>query len=118
MAAETEYVTIDNQLRLVLFGLECRLDVEFAPDVVERIFADSDSLRGDSREKRYTLWSGPRLKVTGVVAAYEPEDVLLTVESNKPLSLSLSAIIKRAKIQCYRLERYQASGTPFVPLPF
>ena len=98
-------MTIDNQLRLVLFGLECALDVEFAPAVVEQIFTDSNVVRGDNKDKRYTLWSEPKLTVSGVVEAYEPEDVLLTVESNKPFSPLLSAIVLRAKYQYYRLER-------------
>ena len=115
MVTETEYVTIDNRLRLVLFGLECALDVEFSPAVVEQIFSDSE--RTSSAEKRYTFWVNPRLKVTGYVEAYEPEDVLLTVESNKPFSPSLPAIVERAKYQHYRLERWQDSETPSVYPP-
>ena len=116
MITETQFVTIDNQLRLVLFGLECALDVEFAPAVVEQIIADSHSVRGDDKDKQYTLWSEPKLKVNGVVEAYEPDDVLLIVESNKPSSPSLSAIVERAKYQHYRLEQWQDSESSFVYL--
>lgn len=114
MITKTQFVTIDNQLRLVLFGLECALDVEFAPAVVEQIFTHSHSLRGDDKDKRYTLWSEPKLKVSGVVEAYEPDDVLLTVEANKPFSPSLPAIVERAKYQYYRLERWWDSELLFV----
>jgi len=121
MATETQLVPIDNQLRLVLFGLECALDVEFAPDVVEQIFADAQA---DARnEKRYTLWLGPRLKVTAHVArlkvtahveGYEPEDLWLTVEAHTPFNPTLPAILERARYQAYRLERWQESEPPAV----
>ncbi len=110
MPAETEYVTINNQLRLVLFGLECAIDVEFAPDVVEQIFIDT---RSDSRsEKHYALWSGARLKVKGYVEDYEPEALWLTVEADRPFRPSLAALVEKAKYQAYRLERWQESETP------
>ena len=115
MAIETQYVNIDNELRLVLFGLECILNVEFDPAAVEQIFADSKSLRGDNNDKRYTLWAGPKVKVTGLVEAYEPEDVLLTVKSDKSLSPPLPAIMERAKYHYFRLERWQDSTISFVP---
>lgn len=112
MATETQLVPIDNQLRLVLFGLECALDVEFAPDVVEQIFADAQA---DARnEKRYTLWLGPRLKVTAHVEGYEPEDLWLTVEAHTPFNPTLPAILERARYQAYRLERWQESEPPAV----
>ena len=42
LVTETQLVTIDNQLRLILFGLECALDAEFSVDVVEKIFSDCE----------------------------------------------------------------------------
>ena len=42
LVTETQLVSIDNQLRLILFGLECALDVEFPVDVVEKIFSDCE----------------------------------------------------------------------------
>ncbi len=85
--------------------MECVLDVEFAPDVVEQIFLDAQS---DSRsEKRYTLWSGLDLKVTAWADDYEPGDLWLTVEARKPFSPSLPAILERAKYQAYRLGQWQ-----------
>ncbi len=107
MVTETECVTIDNQLRLVLFGLECALDVEFSPAVVEQILSDYSSDHVSIEVKWYTLWAGPRLKVTGRVKDYEPGDIWLTVGGRNQLKPPLAAITERAKYQAYRLERCQ-----------
>lgn len=104
MASETQLVPIDTQLRLVLFGLECALDVEFSVEAIEKIFSDSEE--DAVGEKRYTLWAGPRLAVTGLVEEYEPADVLLTVEGLKTFSPSQRVIVERAKYQAYRLNKH------------
>ena len=103
MVRETQPVTIDNQLRLVLFGLECALDVEFPVEAVGKIFSDCEE--DAVSEKRYVLWAARRQKVTGYVQDYEPGDILLTVETPKPFSPSLAAVIERAKYQAYRLKK-------------
>ena len=103
MVTETQLIAINDQLRLILFGLECALDVEFSVEAVEKIF--SDGAEDAVSEKRYTLWSGPRLKVTGLVEQYEPGDLWLTVESTKVLSPTLPAILERTKYQVYRLDK-------------
>ena len=105
MVSETHLVIIDNQLRLVLFGLECVLNAEFSVEAVEKIFSDSDE--DAVSEKRYTLWVAKYHKVTGYVQDYEPGDIWLTVESVKAFSPLLSTIIERAKYQAYRLERWK-----------
>ena len=103
MVRETQPVTIGDQLRFVLFGLECVLDAEFPADVAEKIFSDCEE--DAVSEKRYMLWAARRQKVTGYVQDYEPDDILLTVETPKPFSPSLAAVIERAKYQAYRLEK-------------
>lgn len=101
MFTETQLVTIDDQLRFVLFGLECALDAEFSVDVVEKIFADSK--QNAVSQKHYTLWAAKRQGVTGQVNEYEPGDIWLTVQSPKPVRPPLAAIIERAKYHVYRL---------------
>ena len=103
MMSEAQIAAIDDQLRLVLFGLECALDVEFSVEAAEKIFSDSEE--DAVSEKRYTLWTGPRLTVTGLVEEYEPGEVLLTVEGVKTLSPSLAVILERAKYQVYRMDK-------------
>lgn len=103
MVTETQLITIDDQLRLILFGLECALDAEFSVEAVEKIF--SDGAEDAVSEKRYTLWDGPRLKVTGFVEQYEPEDIWLTVQSAKVFTPTLPIIVERAKYQIYRLDK-------------
>lgn len=103
MVKDSQLLPIDDHLRLVLFGLECALNVEFSPDIVECIFCDSEH---DARqEKRYLLSAGPHLKVTGYMEEYEPEEIWLTVESDKAYAALLSAIFERAKSQVYRLAK-------------
>ena len=102
MFTQTQLVTINNQLRFVLFGLECALDAEFLVDVVEKIFADAE--QDAVNEKRYTLWAVKHQAVTGQVDEYEPGDIWLTVQNPKPCSPSLAAIIERAKYQVYSLD--------------
>jgi hypothetical protein len=106
MFTETQLVTINDQLRFVLFGLECALDAEFSVDAVEKIFSDGE--QDAVSEKRYKLWAVKRQSVTGYVEAYEPADVWLTVQSLKPFAPSLRAIIERAKYQAYRLSPDEA----------
>lgn len=101
MFTKTQLVTIDDQLRFVLFGLECALDAEFSVDVVEKIFSDGE--QDAVSEKCYTLYAAKHQSVTGFVEAYEPEEVWLTVQSQKPFAPSLWAIVERAKSQVYRL---------------
>jgi hypothetical protein len=101
MFTETQLVTIDNQLRFVLFGLEYALDVEFSVDVVEKIFSDGE--QDAVSEKNYKLWAVKHQVVMGYVKAYEPEEVWLTVQRTKPFTPSLLTIIDRAKYQAYRL---------------
>ena len=103
MSAETQLITIDDQLRLILFGLECALDVEFPVEVAEKVWSDGEE--DGVTEKRYTLWTGPRLRVTGIVEEYEPGDIWLTVKSAKPFSPALLTIRERAKYQAYRLDK-------------
>ena len=104
MTAETQLIAIGDQLRLILFGLECALDVEFSVQAVENIF--SDGTEDAVHEKRYTLWTGPRLRVTGIVEEYEPGDIWLTVKSAKPFSPALLTIRERAKYEAYRLDKH------------
>ena len=100
MVTETQLVSIDNQLRFVLFGLECALDAEFSVEAVEKIFFDGE--QDAVSEKHYKLWAVNHQIVTGHVEAYEPEDIWLTVQTQKPFNPSLAAIVERAKYQVYR----------------
>ena len=110
MFTETQLITIDNYLHLILFGLECALDVEFSVEAVEKLFSDGEN--DAVSEKRYTLWTGRHLMVTGIVEEYEPQDVLLTIQSVKAFSPSFTAIVERAKYQAYHLEQRQEIEAP------
>lgn len=103
MVRETQPVTIGDQLRFVLFGLECVLDAEFPADVAEKIFSDCEE--DAVSEKRYVLRAAKHQKVFGYVQDYEPGDIWLTVETAKALSPSLSSIVERARYQVYRRDK-------------
>lgn len=92
-------------MRFVLFGLECALNVEFNPSVVEQVFSDAEN--DMVSEKRYTFWSGPGVEVTGHVEEYEPGDLWLTVRSRQGFKPSLSEIAERAKFQMLRWAKWQ-----------
>lgn len=94
---------IDDQLRFILFGLECALNVEFNPAEVERLFDDAE--RDPARGGEYIFWQGRGLSVTGHVDTYEPYGMDLRVESRRPVVPSLSEIVERAQYQVYRIER-------------
>lgn len=109
---------IGQQLRFVLFGLECALHVEFNPDETERVFADAGTdVDGflDSRAKRYMFWDAPGLRVTGQVDDHEPETLRLIVESTRTIEPSLSAIGERAAHQMSRMRRWQEQHPEFIP---
>jgi len=99
-AEETILVTIDNQLRLVLFGVECVLNIELNTAEVERVFLDGEN---NSRgELHYIFWSDPSDEVTGYVEKYEEGTLWLTVNSKREYATKLSAINKRAEYQVFR----------------
>jgi hypothetical protein len=103
MITTQELLGIDEQLRLILFGLECTLDVEFNSAETERVFADERE--GGSSPKNYVFYERPGLRVIGQVDDYEPGDLWLVVESRRHFQPSLTVITERAKFQVYRLHR-------------
>ena len=101
---------IGEQLRFVLFGLECALHIEFNPDETECVFADAGAdVDGflDSRAMRYTFWEAPGLRVTGQVDDHEPETLRLIVESTRAIEPSLSVIGERAAYQVFRMKHWR-----------
>ena len=106
---------IGEQLRFILFGLECALHVEFNPDETERVFLDAGAdIEGfvNSRPKQYIFWASPGLRVAGQVDDYEPETVRLIVESERAVNPSLSEIVERANYQVFRMRRWQEARHP------
>jgi hypothetical protein len=103
MNVEESILDIDDQLRFVLFGLECVLNVEFSPAEVERLFDAAE--RDPSPGGEYVFWQGRGLSVTGRVDDYASYYVSLRVESRRPVAPSLAEITERAKYQVYRIER-------------
>lgn len=105
MTEETQLLSIDEALRFVLFGLECTLDVELNPAIVEQVFSDTEADAVSA--KRYAFWSGPGMEVTGHVQEYEPESLWLTIQSQRVHKPSLSDIVERAKYHVLRWAKWQ-----------
>ncbi len=102
MVTKQESLNIDDQLRLILFGLECALNVEFDPAQVEQVFVDE--MADASLPIHYVFYDRTGLRVIGQVEDYEPGTLWLNVESRKDFQPSLAVIAERAKFQVYRLE--------------
>lgn len=100
MATETQLISIGDQLRFTLFGLECALNVELNATVVEQVFSDAESNAG--LEKRYVFWAGSGVEVTGYVEDYEPGDLWLKVQSRQGFKPLLSEVVERAGYQVLR----------------
>ena len=96
---ETQILGVDERLRLVLFGLECALNVELDPSVVETVFSDAAY---NLTNVRYTLWTGAGVQVTGYVEDYEPGTLWLTVRSRRRYEPALALVVERASHQMLR----------------
>ena len=104
MSSYIQELPVDDSLRLVLFGLECALDVEFNVSVVEQIFADAAQSKSNIR---YTLCDVPRTLVTGHAGDYEPGTLWLTVSSYRNCSPALPVIVERAQYQMLRWNKWR-----------
>ena len=102
MTTEKVLLNIDDELILILFGLECALDVELDPDETERLFVDAND---NVSHQEYVFRQTPDLMVTGHVDDHEPGTVWICIESRKPYSPTLKQIEERARYQRFRRER-------------
>ncbi|MDQ2800643.1 MAG: hypothetical protein M3Y13_13525 [Armatimonadota bacterium] len=105
MAITKEILGINDDLRFVLFGLECALGVEFNASETERVFIDY--LNGSWEAKHYLFFERPGLRVVGQVEDHEPETLWLIVDSRKEWQPSLASIVERAHFQVYRQQRFR-----------
>ena len=112
MAKEIQLISIDDQLRFTLFGLECALNVELDATVVEQVFSDAEG--GSSSEKRYIFWAGSGTEITGYVEDYEPGDLWLTVQSRQNYKPLLSVIAERAGYHVLRWAKWREAAQPTV----
>jgi hypothetical protein len=103
MTTETVLLSIDDELILILFGLECALDVELNPAETERLFVNAKDDQVSPQE--YVFRQTADLTVTGHVDAYEPGTVWVCIESRKAYSPTLKQIEERARYQRFRRER-------------
>jgi len=102
MTTEKVLLTIDDELILILFGLECALDVELDPDETERLFANA---KDKVSPQGYVFRQTADLTITGRVDDHESETVWVCIESRKAYSPTLKQVAERARYQRFRRER-------------
>ena len=93
-------ITIDESLRLVLFGLQTRLRAWFDGQQMERIFADASEDHVST--KSYSLLLGGAAEVLGEVEEYEPETVWIIVKSAVISQNELDEIVEKASTDIAR----------------
>jgi hypothetical protein len=97
-----QLVSIDLELRFVLFGLQVALGVVFPTREMERVF--SDALDDQASPKEYHFHDSARVSLTGSVDAYEPETIWLRLRHPDAPSLLLR-ITEAAHYEIVRIER-------------
>lgn len=98
-----ESVLINSKLRLVLFGIQCVLDIEIDPKDIDKVFRDSEE--DATSAKRYTFWEDGKTNFYGEVEDYEPETIILNIISKKITSEELKRIISRAEYEVYNTQK-------------
>ena len=94
-------ITIDDRLRLILFGLQCLMGVSFQRKAIEKIFYDSENDQVSA--KQYLLCKNKSVVISGQVVEYEPESILLSISSKTIDQLKLDEIVENAQYEFYRL---------------
>jgi hypothetical protein len=98
-----ELLPIDLDLRLVFYGLECALSVQFVATECERVFRDS--IEDQVSAKQYEFIRSNSLTVAGRVDDNEPETIWLRVEGTRGIDELLRRVIDRARAHGARLRR-------------
>ena len=89
-------------MRLILFGVQCVLDIEIDPRIVDQVFRDAaDAISC----KNYTFWESHKVKFYGEVEEYEPETIMLNIISSKITHEELKRIVSRAEYEVYNLNQ-------------
>ena len=97
-----------NQLRLFLFGLQCKLDVELYVAECERAFSDAETDKNSP--KQYTFYNDRHVTVTGQVDDYEPESIWIIV--NGP-TIDLTKLNEQAHSEMFRMRKANGGEYPY-----
>ena len=98
-----ETLLIDSKLRLIFFGVQCVLDIELDPRIIDKVFKDSEE--DATSAKSYTFWEERNTKFYGEVEDYEPESITLNILSKKITAKELKRIISRAEYEVYNTQK-------------
>lgn len=98
-------ISIDLTLRFVLFGLECVYLIETSGRETNRVFRDSRADQVSTRE--YVFFERSDLKISGIVEAYEPETILLCVETSGKQRCRLADLVEKAQSHVQSLNRFE-----------
>lgn len=98
MRAYKRMLDINDELRLVLFGLESAMGVDLDLNEIARLF------RGPAHG-RYEFRRCRRAVVVGYVEEYEPGDILFEIATNLLAEERFDRILSNAKYHWLRWER-------------
>ena len=97
-----------NQLRIFLFGLQCKLNVEFYVAECERAFSDAETNKISA--KHYTFYNDRHVTITGQVDDYEPESIWIIV--NGP-PIDLAKLNEQAHLEMFRMRKANGDEYPY-----
>jgi hypothetical protein len=97
-----QIVSIDLELRFILFGLQMVLDIPFSVHEMDRVF--TDSIADQVSAKEYLIYESSSVAVTGHVDDYEPETIRLRLRHRDAVSL-LPRIVEAAHYEIVRINR-------------
>lgn len=103
-----EIVTIDLELRFILFGLQMVLGVPFSGQEMERVF--NDSIADQISAKDYLFYESGGIAVAGYVDEYEPETIFLRLRHRDAASL-LPRIVEAAHYEIVRINKINEAFT-------
>jgi hypothetical protein len=96
----SDLITIDDHLRLFLFGLSCVLQQDLTTREVDRVFSDAMGNQAVARE--YLLCDTKRARVAGFVDDHEPETIMITVETRGDIGPVMKWLLENVRCEVRR----------------
>ena len=93
---------IDERLRFIFFGLQSILGITFSGKTIEEIFSNSED--NQVSEKKYVLVESKKHKIYCFVEGYEPETIILYVDSKSIDQTRLDFIVENSEYEFFRLK--------------
>ncbi len=99
----SEFVTIDDQLRIALTKIVQVLGCRLAQVEIDRAITDAEEDQVSA--KSYEFLNSSRVRVSGEVDEYEAETMLLCVDGHRRLEANLADIVEHANLEAHRIDK-------------